>query len=552
MKKLDKKNIKTIIISVVLIVLVVSVAFAYIGNFLVDISNKANVNIAAKNLANSILDVTNADFALTIDPKGMSQSNRDNYVAENTSSLVVSLISGSEEYSVSCTYDITFTYDSDSSIYGKSPTPVTSGATKELTLEAKGPNTGTNNYVEEKNFNLTTTTATIVSGAVIANSSSNKDKKQTWNFTNRFYNLDLDQSALANKTFKGKYRVTNAKCTMGDPLPPEKDVTVNVATPAYLLSGYTKSITNCSGTNSAVWDNKLNGLVISNWSDFVNCDISFTQKTPSNSELLSTIVDTKGTSTTHGIRYQGTDPDNYVWYNDELWRIIGNVPVCLTSGCATTQNRVKLIRNNSIGAIAFNQTAFSSSSPFTWIGSNIQNLLNTCYLGKVSSCDSYCYSYSTSAVGLCNYSSDGIDASDYYGNMIEDVYYNVGVPSSASYVNADDQYTKEIASYASATSKIGLMYASDWGYAIEGFTKVLGRSGNPESYMNKNWLFSNGYEWTMSAYNSSSPLNVYYDGYLDIHNASYGYAARPVLYLKSNVYKTGGTGSKTDPYTLGI
>ena len=545
MKKLDKKNIKTIIISVVLIVLVVSVAFAYIGNFLVDISNKANVNIAAKKLANSILDVTNADFALTIDPKGMSQSNRDNYVAENTSSLVVSLISGSEEYSVSCTYDITFTYDSDSSIYGKSPTPVTSGATKELTLEAKGPNTGTNSYAEEKNFNLTTTTATIVSGAVIANSSSNKDKKQTWNFTNRFYNLDLDQSALANKTFKGKYKVTNAKCTMGDPLPPEKDITVNVETPAYLLSGYTKSITNCTGTNSAVWDNKLNGLVISNWSDFVNCDISFTPKTPSNSELLSTIVDTKGTSTTHGIRYQGTDPDNYVWFNDELWRIIGNVPVCLTSGWATTQNRVKLIRNDSIGAIKYGSNS-------TWMGSNIQSLLNTCYLGKASSCSSYCYSYSTSAVGLCNYSSDGIDASDYYGNMIEDVYYNVGVPSSASYVNADDQYTKEIASYASSTSKIGLMYASDWGYAIEGFSGVLGSAGSPQSYMNKNWLFSNGYEWTMSAYSSSYPLNVNNYGYLNHIYAPRGYAARPVLYLKSNVYVTGGTGSKTDPYRLGI
>ena len=543
MKKLDKKNIKTIIISVVLIVLVVSVAFAYIGNFLVDISNKANVNIAAKNLANSILDVTNADFALTIDPKGMSQSNRDNYVAENTSSLVVSLISGSEEYSVSCTYDITFTYDSDSSIYGKSPTPVTSGATKELTLEAKGPNTGTNNYAEEKNFNLTTTTATIVSGAVIANSSSSKDKKQTWNFTNRFYNLDLDQSALANKTFKGKYKVTNAKCTMGDPLPPDPDVTVNVETPAYLLSGYTKSITNCTGTNSAVWDKKLNGLVISNWSDLVNCDISFTQKTPSNSELLSTIVDTKGTSTTHGIRYQGTDPDNYVWYNDELWRIIGNVPVCLTSGCSSTENRVKLIRNDSIGAIKYGRNS-------TWMGSNIQNLLNTCYLGKASSCSSYCYSYL--AVGLCNYSSDGIDASDYYGNMIEDVYYNVGVPSSDSFVNTDDQYTKEIASYATTTSKIGLMYASDWGYAIEGFSGVLGSSGSPQSYMNKNWLFSNGYEWTMSVYSSSYVLGVDSYGYLNGYAASCGNAARPVLYLKSNVYVTGGMGSKTNPYTLGI
>ena len=320
------------------------------------------------------------------------------------------------------------------------------------------------------------------------------------------------------------------------------DITVNVETPAYLLSGYTKSITNCRRTNSAVWDNKLNGLVISNWSDFVNCDISFTQKTPSNSELLTTIVNGKGTSTTHGIRYQGKNPDNYVWFNDELWRIIGNVPVCLTSGCASTENRVKLIRNDSIGAIKYGSNS-------TWMGSNIQSLLDTCYLGKASSCDSYCYS-DESAAGTCDYSSDGIDASDYYGNMIEDVYYNVGV--SGSFVNADDQYTKEIASYASSASKIGLIYASDWGYAIEGFTEVLGSSGRPQSYMNKNWLFSNGYEWTMSAYHSSTPLIVHDSGYLNYDSPLYGLATRPVLYLKSNVYVTGGRGSKTDPYTLGI
>ena len=555
MKKLDKKNIKTIIISVVLLVLVVSVAFAYIGKFIVDISNKANVNIAAKNLANSILDVTNADFALTIDPKGMSQSNRDNYVAENTSSLVVSLISGSEDYSVSCTYDITFTYDSDSSIYGKSPTPVTSGATKELTLEAKGPNTGTNNYAEEKNFNLTTTTATIVSGAVIANSSSSKDKKQTWNFTNRFYNLDLDQSALANKTFKGKYKVTNAKCTMGDPLPPEKDITVNVETPAYLLSGYTKSITNCTGTNSAVWDNKLNGLVISNWSDLVNCDITFTQKTPSSSELLSTIVtnnaqnknDTTIVPATYGYRYQGADPDNYIWYNDELWRIIGYVPVSVNSATETGEYRVKIIRNDSIGALV---RETNTSSTTVWEDKSLYTLLNTCYLGKASSCTSACYSYYNSSykpVTQCNYSVNGIDESEYYGNMVENVYWGIGTSAIST---ATTMYGTENSTKTSKQAKIGLMSASDWGLAISGYTGSLSYS-SAQGYTKDNYLFTNGYEWTMTS-TSSGPLRVNYRGGLDSNNSYNGIAARPVLYLKSNVYVTGGTGSKTDPYTLGI
>ncbi len=288
-----------------------------------------------------------------------------------------------------------------------------------------------------------------------------------------------------------------------------------------------------------VWNPKTWKLEITKIKGTVTCDISFN----SNASNLSNVVDSKGTSTIHGKRYQGTDPNNYVWFNDELWRIIGNVPVCLTSGCATTQNRVKLIRNDSIGAIKYGSNS-------TWMGSNIQNLLNTCYLGKASSCDSYCHS-GTSAVGLCNYSSDGIDASDYYGNMIEDVYYNVGAGDS-TYKTADNYYTQEIATHTTSTSKIGLMYASDWGYAIEGFTEVLGSAGSPASYMNKNWLFSNGLEWTMSAHNSSIPLTVTSVGNLYFNSASYGRAARPVLYLKSNVYVTGGTGSKTNPYRLGI
>ena len=340
---------------------------------------------------------------------------------------------------------------------------------------------------------------------------SSKSTK-TFNYNGSIIALKVDGSDAASFPSKGKYNVS----------------------------------VNCEN-GKGVWNPKTWKLEITKIKETVTCDILFN----SNASNLSDVVDSKGTSTTHGIRYQGKNPDNYVWYNDELWRIIGNVPVCLTSGCTSTENRVKLIRNYSIGGISFNQTNFSSSSPFTWIGSNVQNLLNTCYLGKTSSCDSYCYSNGTKAAGTCDYSSDGIDTSDYYGNMIENVYYNVGVPSSGSFVNADDQYTKEIASYASSASKIGLMYASDWGYAIEGYTSSL-VSSSAASYMNKNWLFSNGHEWTMSAYSYSKNLYVSEFGGLAADSPFSGYAVRPVLYLKSNVYVVSGTGTKVDPYRIGM
>ena len=308
---------------------------------------------------------------------------------------------------------------------------------------------------------------------------------------------------------------------------------------SFPASGKYNVTVNCNNAKGR-WNPKTWKLEITKITGTVTCDVSFN----SNVTNLTTQINNKATRNENGKRYQGKNPDNYIWFNDELWRIIGNIPVCLTSGCSTTENRVKIIRNDSIGAIKYGSNS-------TWMGSNIQNLLNSCYLGKKSSCDSYCYSYSTSVKGTCDYSADGIVVTDYYGKMVEDVYFNVGTGDS-TYKTAANYYTQEIATHATSASKIGLMYASDWGYAIEGFTEVLGSSGKPQNSSDKNWLFSNGCEWTMSAYSSSSPLDVDYSGYLIGDSASYGFAARPVLYLKSNVYVVSGTGSKVDPYRIGM
>ena len=315
---------------------------------------------------------------------------------------------------------------------------------------------------------------------------------------------------------------------------------------SFPASGKYNVTVNCNNAKGR-WNPKTWKLEITKITGTVTCDVSFNSSVTN----LTTQVNNKATRNENGKRYQGKNPDNYIWFNDELWRIIGNIPVCLTSGCSTTENRVKIIRNDSIGAIVFNQTKYSSSSPLTWMGSNIQNLLNKCYLGKKSSCDDYCYSYKTSAKGTCDYSADGIVVTDFYGKMVEDVYFNVGSGAGTD-KTAANYYTQEIATHATSTSKIGLMYASDWGYAIEGFNDILGSDGNPQNSSDKNWLFSNGYEWTMSAYSSSYPHYVYFNGYLNYTFAYEGYAARPVLYLKSNVYVVSGTGTKVDPYRIGM
>ena len=130
------------------------------------------------------------------------------------------------------------------------------------------------------------------------------------------------------------------------------------------------------------WNAKTWKLEVTKITGVPACQISFT----TGSDLLSSKMTTAGTSgngtitnSTYGYRYQGNNPDNYVWFNDEMWRIIGYVPVCLTSGCSSTVNRVKIIRKDSIGAFVYKA---NTTNDATWMDSTIQKLLNTCYLGN--------------------------------------------------------------------------------------------------------------------------------------------------------------------------
>ena len=154
------------------------------------------------------------------------------------------------------------------------------------------------------------------------------------------------------------------------------------------------------------------------------------------------------------------------------------------------------------------------------------------------------------AQGVCNYSQNGINENDSYGNMIESVYYNTGMAGSYK-LSSSNFYAKEITKQTSEITSIGLMYASDFGYAISGYTGNLVDT-SAHSQMVNNWLFGQSYEWTMTAYSSSYPVSVSYYGGLSNSSAFSSHAVRPVLYLQSNVNKLSGDGTMASPFTLGM
>lgn len=570
MKKIENKK-KIIIISIaVTLILAIAISFGYLGIFNIDLNNVMNVNITANKIDNAVLDTNTTNFSITVDPYNMTEETSTTYIASNTSTLNVSLDANTTKTGVTCTYDIIFNYDSSSDKY----TTKTKGTFKEFTLQVIGPEVGNNEFMSEDDF--PSADMTVVKNAKISNSKKGSPSVHNWTINTKFYNLAFDQSSLINKTYKGTFKVANVTCYQTEAI---NQININVTDIPYNNPNSNYSLSNLSGiTSSNIEWNNINRMISIKNGVNDGGSAALTKTTNTTGTLLSSVI-TAGVGTsgdgvikkvtdnnTEQYRYQGNNPNNYVSFNNQLWRIIGYVPVCLEvspitedttingiefkqgeAQCTKWENRVKIIKVDPIGAYAYNKTKYSSSNPIVWIGSTVQGLLNSCYLGKKDGCSKYCYAYSTTQ-GVCNYSQNGINENDSYGNMIESVYYNIGI--SGSYSSSSAVYANEIKKQVSENTLIGLMYASDFGYAISGgYTGNLDYSSD-NSQMVNNWLFGQSYEWTMTAYSSSHTVYVHVGGGLLNVIAYNGYAVRPVLYLQSNVNKLSGDGSIASPYTL--
>ena len=242
------------------------------------------------------------------------------------------------------------------------------------------------------------------------------------------------------------------------------------------------------------------------------------------------------------VRYMGANPNNYVSFNEELWRIIGVFDVASTYG-GPTEKRLKIIRNDSIGNMAWD-----SGNVNDWTQASLQEYLNGDYYNSIDSVSQ---------------------------NLIGDTYWNLG--GTASYTSASNGLPSHFYGYERGTTvysghssywigKIGLMYPSDYGYATSGGTTTDRSSCLAEemfnwaiwsSYsdcVNNDYLYySSSSPWTITPNSgiSNSVFLVNNSGYLNYTFAFNSISVSPVLYLKSTVEITGGEGTSENPYTLG-
>lgn len=111
--------------------------------------------------------------------------------------------------------------------------------------------------------------------------------------------------------------------------------------------------------------------------------------------------------------------------------------------------------------------------------------------------------------------------------------------------------------------KIGLMYPSDYGFATGGSTRntclnsVLYNWNTDSNCYNNDWIYNSTQDqWTMMPLAHLSYGSVVFgirnSGFVRNISAYDTLAIRPTLYLSSNVMITGGSGTSSDPYTLGL
>ena len=284
-------------------------------------------------------------------------------------------------------------------------------------------------------------------------------------------------------------------------------------------------------------------------------------------------------------RYRGKDPKNYVKFNNETWRIIGVFPT--DDGTGKIENRIKLVRNDSIGEYKFDDgtTAYNYSKQDNLMLLQDNNKLKAKYLEESKKYDVMLTAPDSGCISCKNNWEKPTSLNRYLNgtyynsllsedkNMVESVKYYLGGYSSSTSITTQDIYNYERKKIVSDSSygefniatwvgKLSLMYASDYGYASSNceskkLLDVNSTTNDLRICNDTNWLYNiKKNEWLLprafGADSSSSTFTLSTEGYIAIAVINNLKFVRPTLYLNPYIQITGGNGTSANPYTLGL
>ena len=291
----------------------------------------------------------------------------------------------------------------------------------------------------------------------------------------------------------------------------------------------------------------------------------------------------KDNTSDENIRYYGSNPNNYVSFNNELWRIIG-----------VFGNNVKLVRKDSLGKLSWDSSESSVNSGWgvnEWSQADLQVYLNKMYYGGTTVT---CFGDWKNTTTTCP--TNRLD--DASKTLIDNHTWNTGAPNYKELYNSTTETLDTVEFYKAErgnetgkicnggdycndtverttewTGYVALPYATDWAYAssesdcetnmFSGYDATASSFGEAIANMTckkNNWMhygstLSDAF-WVLSpdkSFESSfGSLVVYGIGAVSasLDGTAEPHFVIPSIYLKNNVQIISGTGTSGDPYIL--
>ena len=478
------ENKKVIYVASMIIVICLASIFAATFSYIGKPTTSNNVNTNVTIVANDVVTFQytgTTTLNLTAALSNLAVANASNsYTSYSVSELTnrtVSMTSNATVFpnGLTCSYDIIYT---PTVAYTQTPA-ATSAGLRELVLRGKIGNTV---YFET---NVAGSSPVLLYSHSISTTASSATATQEWGFSVRFYNLNIDQEQATGQTPSGVVSIQNVKCSSPN------------------LVDYLIRTAPHSGTDAV-----------------------------SSSPWILT------SDHTGEWRYAGKNPDNYIQFNGELWRIIGvmpNMTYCTgkygyDNECSTTStgSLVKIIRNLPLGGFLwdYKQTGVGSSTTTSgsndWSDSQLMLMLNgTRYLTTAydSSNNKLHTSYKVSTNGILDNNAQNFYNATY--SYLDGSGTTVYKPSSATtsgYTATSGTVSKKITS--SALSKIATV---KWDlYGTNSYTTSA--EGSPSAFYNKERnINSTGLLYTSASLPENRP--AYWYGKIGLmYPSDYGYA----------------------------
>ena len=209
--------------------------------------------------------------------------------------------------------------------------------------------------------------------------------------------------------------------------------------------------------------------------------------------------------------FTGANPNNYITFNDEIWRIIS----------AECDGTIKIMKTSGVGNMMWSSGSADWTMPIS-----LKTYLNGTYYNELN---------------------------DVSHNQIVSHNFSVGVVTDGNN-NIASQVTSENSKIWNG--KVALPTLSEYirtnsNASCKTFSNYI---DNYNTCKNTSWMYINNDWWTLSAdstyFDSGYVYYILESGELNFRYANSSYMIRPALYLSSSIKITGGDGSQSNPYTI--